>query len=48
MVRSDSPLGPTIDELPGVKPASEPSERYDLYGVNLRRLDRLVGGLDAR
>jgi hypothetical protein len=44
MVRSDSRLGPAIGELPGVKPASEPSERYDLYRVNLRKLDRLTGG----
>jgi hypothetical protein len=44
MVRSNSRLGSMIDELPGVKPASEPSERYDLYGVNLHKLERIAPG----
>jgi len=42
MVRSDSQLARTIDELPGFEPVREPSERYDLYNVDLQRLDRLL------
>jgi Family of unknown function (DUF6077) len=42
MVSSDSQLNRTIEELPGFEPVSEPSERYDLYKVDLQRLDRLL------
>jgi hypothetical protein len=42
MVRSNSQLDRMIDELPGFEPVSEPSERYDVYDVNLQRLDRLL------
>jgi uncharacterized membrane protein len=42
MVRSGSQLNKTIDELPGFEPVSEPSERYDVYSVDLQRLDRLL------
>lgn len=47
MVESGSPLARTIDRLPGFEPMSEPSERYDLYGVNLQTLGRLVGNPDT-
>jgi hypothetical protein len=42
MVRSDSRLSRDIDELPGFHPLEEPSERYDVYAVNLGKLGRLV------
>ena len=42
MVRSNSQLDRTIGELPGFEPVSEPSERYDVYDVDLQRLDRLL------
>jgi len=42
MVRSDSQLDRAIDELPGFEPVREPSERYDVYEVDLRRVSRLV------
>ena len=42
MVRSDSQLDRAIGELPGLEPVQEPSERYDVYDVDLQRLDRLL------
>jgi hypothetical protein len=42
MVRSDSPLDNALDELPGFEPVKEPSERYDVYSVDLQKLARLV------
>jgi hypothetical protein len=42
MVRSDSQLRKTMDELPGFEPVREPSERYDVYDVDLQSLDRLL------
>jgi hypothetical protein len=42
MVRSNSRLDKTMDGLPGFEPMGEPSERYDLYDVDLQRLYRLL------
>jgi hypothetical protein len=42
MVRSNSQLNRAMNELPGFEPVSEPSERYDVYDVDLQRLDRLL------
>jgi hypothetical protein len=39
MVRSESPLSGTLSELDGLEPVSQPSERYDLFEVDLERLD---------
>jgi hypothetical protein len=46
MVRSNSRLGRTMDELPGFDPLEEPSKRYNLYAVDLRRLGGLVDSVD--
>lgn len=49
MVRSDSPLSRALDELPGFESVSQPSERYDLYDVDLQRLGELIeNGGDGR
>ena len=42
MVRSDSPLSGALDELPGFEPVNQPSTRYDLYDVNLKRLGEQI------
>jgi hypothetical protein len=42
MVQSGSRLDRTLGRLPGFEPLDEPSERYDIYHVDLRRLDRLL------
>lgn len=47
MVHSGSGLDQGLADLPGFEPVSEPSERYNVYEVNLRTLDRLAGGSDA-
>jgi hypothetical protein len=44
MVETGTKLARTLNSQPGFERVSEPSERYDLYGVDLRTLDRLVGG----
>ena len=46
MVRSNSRLGRTMDELPGFDPLQEPSKRYNLYAVDLRRLGGLVDNVE--
>ena len=38
MVPAGSQLGRAVGGLPGTEPVVEPSERYDLYSVNLRKL----------
>ena len=38
MVPAASQLGRSLDGLPGIEPVTEPSVRYDLYSVNLRKL----------
>jgi hypothetical protein len=38
MVPAGSRLGRFVDGLPGAEPVAEPSKRYDLYSVNLRKL----------
>ena len=43
MVLSDSPLSGALDELPGFEPVSQPSEKYDLYEVDLRSLGERFG-----
>jgi hypothetical protein len=48
MVESGSQLAREIDLLPGFEPVSEPSERYDIYAVDLRTLGRLVGNPDTK
>jgi hypothetical protein len=40
MVQSGSRLDRTLSRLPGFDLLKEPSERYDVYHVDLRRLDR--------
>jgi hypothetical protein len=42
MVESGSQLAQSIDRLPGFEPVKEPSERYDVYDVDLQALGRLV------
>jgi Family of unknown function (DUF6077)/Family of unknown function (DUF6541) len=42
MVQTGSRLDRTLGRLPGFKRLDEPSERYDIYHVDLRRLDRLL------
>jgi hypothetical protein len=46
MVRSDSRLDRAIDGLPGFDPLEEPSERYELYDVDLGKLGRLLDTAD--
>jgi len=46
MVHSGSQLDRAMDELPGSEPVKEPSERYDVYDVDLQRLGRLVATAD--
>jgi hypothetical protein len=46
MVHSGSQLDRAMDELPGSEPVNEPSERYDVYDVDLQRLGRLVATAD--
>jgi hypothetical protein len=49
MVLSNSPLDRTLAGLPGFEPTEEPSERYDLYAVDLQRLDKFLNtGDNAR
>lgn len=43
MVASGSPLAGAMQRLPGFEAVDEPSQRYDVYRVNLDRLARLVG-----
>ncbi len=43
MVPTDSPVRDSLDRLPGFELVEEPSERYDVYEVDLQRLDELVG-----
>jgi hypothetical protein len=40
MVPAGSQLGRSVAGLPGAKPIAEPSERYDLYSVDLRKFGR--------
>ncbi|MGH3087285.1 MAG: DUF6077 domain-containing protein [Rubrobacteraceae bacterium] len=47
VVQSGSGLDRGLDDLPGFEPVSEPSERYNVYGVDLQTLDQLVGEPDA-
>ena len=47
MVESDSRLARVQESLPGFERAKEPSERYDVYGVDLRMLGRLVDSPDG-
>jgi hypothetical protein len=44
MVETGTRLARTLGSQPGFERVSEPSRRYDLYGVDLRTLERLVGG----
>jgi hypothetical protein len=46
MVRSGSRLNGTLVDLPGFEPVREPSERYNLYDVDLPTLDRLLDTTD--
>jgi hypothetical protein len=46
MVRSNSQLDKTIDGLPGFDPLEEPSKRYNLYAVDLRRLGQMLDTVD--
>jgi hypothetical protein len=43
MVPAGSQLGRSVDGLPGAEPVAEPSERYDLYSVDLRKLGGPLG-----
>lgn len=43
IVEPGSQLAGAMDGLPGFQAVSEPSERYDVYGVDLSRLGRLAG-----
>jgi hypothetical protein len=43
MVERGTRLARTLSGQPGFERVSEPSERYDLYGVDLGTLERLVG-----
>jgi uncharacterized membrane protein YqjE len=47
MVESGSGLDDSMDELPGFESVREPSEKYDVYEVNLRRLERLIADSEA-
>jgi hypothetical protein len=42
MVESGSRLAQAIERLPGFESVEEPSERYDIYDVDLQALGRLV------
>jgi riboflavin biosynthesis pyrimidine reductase len=42
MVESGSQLAQAMEKLPGFEPVEEPSERYDVYDVDLQALGRLV------
>jgi hypothetical protein len=45
MVLSDSPLSGALNELRGFEPVSQPSDKYDLYEVDLQILgERLASG----
>jgi hypothetical protein len=46
MVRSGSRLDGALADLPGFEPVREPSERYDVYDVDLPMLDRLLDTAD--
>jgi hypothetical protein len=46
MIRSDSQLDKAMDELAGFEPLREPSERYDVYDVDLRTLGQLLDTTD--
>jgi hypothetical protein len=48
MVRSNSQLDRTIHGLPGFEPMGEPSERYNLYDVDLQILGQLLDTGNAR
>ena len=47
MVESGSRLARAVEGLPGFEPVGEPSERYDVYDVNLQALGRLVENPDT-
>jgi hypothetical protein len=47
MVESGSPLARAMDSLPGFERTSEPSERYDVYDVDLQVLSQLVESRDT-
>jgi hypothetical protein len=47
MVERDSRLARVLESLPGFERAKEPSERYDVYGVDLRTLGRLIDSRDG-
>jgi hypothetical protein len=47
MVESDSRLARVLESLPGFERVDEPSERYDVYQVDLRTLGRLVDNPDG-
>jgi Family of unknown function (DUF6077) len=47
MVESGSRLARAMDSLPGFERASEPSERYDVYDVDLQVLSQLVESRDT-
>ena len=47
LVESDSRLDRAMGELQGFEPVKEPSERYDLYDVDLRSLGRLDAAAEA-
>jgi hypothetical protein len=47
MVRSNSRLNGALDELPGFEPVREPSERYNVYDVDLPTLARLLDAGDG-
>ncbi len=38
MVTTDSPLDASLPRLPGFEPEAEPSDRYNLYSVDLRKV----------
>jgi hypothetical protein len=38
MIANDSQLSGALDRLPGFVPVATPSERYDLYSVDLEKL----------
>jgi hypothetical protein len=38
MIANDSQLSGALDRLPGFSPVETPSERYDLYSVDLEKL----------
>jgi hypothetical protein len=47
VVEVDSRLARMLERVPGFERTEEPSERYDVYGVDLRALGRLVESQQA-